>query len=264
VIGVADVNGAGTPSTIVPASVTDGWARPGTPGPRHHRVTAYRLRGMSNVRFPTGRLGLGLTLASVTLLLVPGVALGHAELETATPADGSTVSEPVTEVIGTYSAAMLPDRSRLVVRDADGSVVARGGVDPDDDTRMVAIPDSPLGDGEYEVQSVATATDGDLERETWTFTVAVLATPTPTASASPTATATATATATPSISPGATPVPATSAPTAVPAPTPNPSADGSAASGTSDVILPIIIALVILGVGAAYLLTRRSRPSDPT
>ncbi|MEA2611763.1 MAG: hypothetical protein QOG32_1489, partial [Chloroflexota bacterium] len=39
-------------------------------------------------------------------------------------------------------------------------------------------------------------------------------------------------------------------------------AGGTTGSGTSDVLLPIIVALIILGAGAAYLLSRRGRPTD--
>ena len=54
------------------------------------------------------------------------------------------------------------------------------------------------------------------------------------------------------------PGPATPSPSA--APTPVPSADGGTTGSGGDVVLPIILALIILGAGAAYLLTRRNRP----
>ena len=225
---------------------------------------------MTTFRDPVRRAGALLLAASLALLIVPAVALGHAELETATPADGSTVTEPVAEVSGTYSEAMAPDESSLTVRDANGDVVAKGGVDPEDDTRMVAIPDVPLRDGDYEVRSVATATDGHLERVRWFFSVAISASPSPTTSPPPTATPTAsetagatpTATAEASATASVTPVPATASPSLGPTPEPTPSTDTTAGGG-GDVLLPIAIALIILGVGAAFLLSRRNRPSDP-
>ena len=58
------------------------------------------------------RLASSLALAAVTLLLVPGLVLGHAELDTPTPADKSTVTEPVAEVSGTFSEAMKVDGSK--------------------------------------------------------------------------------------------------------------------------------------------------------
>ena len=97
------------------------------------------------------------------------------------------------------------------------------------------------------------ATDGHTERATWTFTVAVAPTPSPT----PVATAAPSAAATPPPTPGRRRLPLPSA-----APTPVPSADGGATGSGGDVLLPIIVALIILGAGAAYLLSRRNRPPD--
>jgi methionine-rich copper-binding protein CopC len=189
---------------------------------------------------------------AIAAMLVPALALAHADLETATPADKSTVTEPVAEVSGIYSEAMTPDGSSLVIKDASGATVARGTVDPEDDTRMVAAPAAPLGSGVYTVESTAVATDGHAERTTWTFTVAVVVTPTPTASTAPSAAPTAAAT------------PAAATPLPSVAPTPTPSADTSPTGSGSDVLLPIVVALVILGGGAAYLLSRRNRPPDAT
>ena len=198
---------------------------------------------------PIRRVATLVLVAAMAVLLVPGLVLAHAELETATPADKSTVTEPVAEVSGIYSEAMTPDGSSLVVKNASGVAVAQGTVDPDDDTRMVATPAQPLGDGVYTVESTAVATDGHIEHATWTFAVAVVATPSPTAVASAAASAAPTAAA-------ATPLPSV-------APTLLPSADGSSTGSGGDVLLPIIVALIVLGGGAAYLLSRRNRPPDP-
>jgi methionine-rich copper-binding protein CopC len=185
---------------------------------------------------------------AIAALLVPGLAVAHADLETAAPADKSTVTELVAEVSGIYSEAMTPEGSSLVIKDASGATVARGTVDPEDDTRMVATPAAPLGSGVYTVESTAVATDGHAERTTWTFTVAVVATASPAASAVPSAAPTLAA---------ATPLPSV-------APTPAPSADPGPTGSGSDVLLPIIVALVILGGGAVYLLSRRNLPPDAT
>jgi copper resistance protein C len=203
------------------------------------------------LQMPIRRVATLVLVAAMAVLLVPGLVLAHAELETPTPADKSTVTEPVAEVAGIYSEAMTPDGSSLVVKDASGATVAEGTVDPEDDTRMVATPSAPLTNGTYTVESTAIATDGHAERATWTFTVAVAATPAPTPTAS----------AAPSAAPSLTPVPATPVPSI--APTPVPSADGSSTGSGSDALLPIIVALIILGAGAAYLLSRRNRPPEP-
>jgi hypothetical protein len=148
---------------------------------------------------------------------------------------------------------MKVDGSTLVVKLVGGGTVAEGGVDPTDDKRMVATPASPLESGAYQVEWTTTsAEDNEVARGTWTFTVAVPPSPSPT----PAATAAASAVPTPVVS---------AAPSAITStvPTPAPSSDGSSTGSGSDVILPIVIALIVLGAGAAYLLSRRNRPPDP-
>ena len=195
-----------------------------------------------------------LLLASLALVMVPGLVLAHAELQTATPADKSTVTAPVAEVSGIYSEAMKPAGSSMIVKDASGATVAQGTVDPADTTRMVAKPSTPLGNGSYTVDWTSVALDEHVERGTWTFTVAVAPTPSPTAIA--TSAPSAAATAAPTLVP-ATPIPSI-------APTPAPSGGSSTAGSGSDVVLPIVLGLIILGAGAAYLLSRRNRPPSST
>jgi methionine-rich copper-binding protein CopC len=202
------------------------------------------------LQIPVRRLAATLLGAWLAVLLFPGLVAAHAELVTATPADKSTVTQPVTEVSGIYSESMSPNGSSIVVKDASGATVAQGTVDPAKDTRMVATPTTPLGSGAFTVQWTSVALDGHLLRGTWVFTVAVAPTvaPTPVPSAAPSAAATASA---------AAPSPST-------APTPAPSAAGTTGSDPGDVALPILVALIVLAAGAAYLLSRRNRPSDPT
>jgi methionine-rich copper-binding protein CopC len=197
--------------------------------------------------------------ACLALVLLPGLVAAHAELVTPTPSDKATLTQPVGEVSGIYSEAMIPTGSSLIVKDGFGATVAQGSVDPAANTRMVAKPASPLGTGVYSVEWTSVATDGHVERGTWTFGVAVVAppSPTPVATAAPSTAATPAPTAPPT-------APPTTPPTAV-AVTPVPSAAGDATgSGNSDVILPIIVALIMLAAGAAYLLSRRNRPLDRT
>lgn len=209
--------------------------------------------------FPIRRAVALVLVACLAVALVPGIVVAHAELVTPNPADKAVVTQPVPEVSGIYSEAMTPTGSSLIVKDATATIVARGTVDPAKNTRMVAKPASALGTGAYTVEWTSVATDGHVERGTWTFSVAVVATPSPTPV--PTAAPSAAATSAPTDPPTA---PPTAAPTAV-AVTPAPSAGGDATgSGNSDVILPIIVALIVLAAGAAYLLSRRNRPLDRT
>ncbi len=201
---------------------------------------------------PIRRVATLMLAGALGFLLVPGLVLAHAELDTPTPADKSTVTTTVTEVSGTFIQRMKVDGSTLVVKLVGGGTVAEGGVDPTDDKRMVATPTSPLGSGSYQVEwTTNSAEDNEVARGTWTFTVAVVA---PSTTAAVTAVASAVPTAAVSVPPSA---------IASLTPTPGPSADGSSTGSGSDVLLPIIIALIVLGAGAAYLLSRRNRPPDP-
>ena len=207
------------------------------------------------IRHPSNRrlagwtkVGLFVCLLGLSLVLPAGV-LGHSQLKTPTPADKSTVTEPVLQVSGTFTEAIKTDGSSLLVKDATGATVAQGGVDATDDKLMTASPANPLPNGSYTVQwTTISADDGDIARGTWTFTVAVAPSPSPTATPAPTASAA------PTVAPTPTPVV-----TAVPSPAP--SGSGSTTGSGGDVIVPIVVALVILGAGAAYLLSRRGRPA---
>lgn len=204
---------------------------------------------------PVARVRTLLASSVVVLLVMPSVVVAHAELETSTPKDKATVEGTPTEIVGTYSEAMAPDGSSLKLLDAAGTQVAAGGVDPADDKRM-AITDVPeLTPGTYTVKSTTkSAQDGDLDRNEWIFTVELAPTPSPTPTATPAPSAT--------IAP--TPVPATASPGPDESPTPAPSAGGGTTGTGSDVLLPIIAAVVLVALVAGYLFTRRDRtPTQP-
>jgi methionine-rich copper-binding protein CopC len=194
------------------------------------------------IRIGAARLLLVL-LAAVVVLGSPLAAAAHADVVTAIPAAGSTVTEPVSEVVVTYSED-LTDDSRLGVLDENLVRIAVGRVDPDNRRRMVATFDQPLVAGTFTVRSTAISTDLHQEKTQWTFTVAIPATPSPTPAGQSSAPAASTA---PTASPSVAPTPAAS-----PAP-------GSDAGSGSDVILPIIAALAIITIGAGYLVSRGRR-----
>ena len=210
------------------------------------------------LHFPIRRASALILAASFVVIASPGLALADAELKTASPADRSTVTTLVEAVSGVFTQSMKADGSSLTVKDAAGATVAKGTIDPADDKRMIATPVSPLDDGAYTVAWTTVATDGHVERGKWTFTVAIAPTP------STTPVPTAARTVAPSTPPSSAPTPVAVTPAPSMAPTPAPSADGGTTGSAGDVLLPIIVALIVLGAGAAYLLTRRNRPSDPT
>ena len=214
-------------------------------------------------RFESGRLARAATAAILLVALAANLAGAHAQLDKPTPADKATVTQPVTVVSGTFVERVNPTGSSLVVKLVGGGTVAQGGVDPSNAKQMLATPATPLGSGSYLVQwTTVSLDDGELARGTWTFTVAVApsASATPVASATPGSSATVapSAAATVPPSPAATVVPASTGPTA------QPSAVGDTTGSGSDVVVPIIVALIALGAGAAYLLSRRNRPTTPT
>jgi methionine-rich copper-binding protein CopC len=197
--------------------------------------------------FSTGRRGLGaVVVAFAAALILPTTVAAHAELQTATPKDGATVAGSPPGISGTYSEAMTTSGSSLVLLGPDGKQVATGGVDPANDRRMTIDPVPDLVPGMYTVKSTTkSAADGDIDRKEWTFTVVPAPTPTPTLAPS--------ATAAPSV-PAAL---ASASPTPNASPAPSGAVDGT--SGGGDVVLPIIAALAIVGVGGALLLGRRGR-----
>jgi len=185
-------------------------------------------------------------LAILLLLALPGMAFAHAELETATPADGSTVEGTPDEIVFLFTEAVF-EGSSLELRSAADAVVATGGPDPAGTIRMAIVPPT-LEPGTYTVRWTAIASDGHVERGTVTFVVTAPPTPSPTPAPTPAPSASASPTASP-----------TSTPDATPSPTPAPSAaptDPTAGSG--DVLIPIVVALVLLGALGASLLRRRN------
>ena len=182
-------------------------------------------------------------LAAITLLLVlPGLATAHAELDTTSPADGDTVEGTPAEISADFTDTLTTE-STFELLDAAGAVVAEGGVDPGNDQRMVLDPPE-LEPGAYEIRWLAIPADGHLERGTYGFTVTAAATEPPTPSGPPSGET--------SGSPDAT-APLAASPSATASSTPDPSATAS----TTDVLIPIVAAVVILAVLGGYLLSRR-------
>jgi methionine-rich copper-binding protein CopC len=198
--------------------------------------------------------GLASLIAGALLVaMLPAIVLAHAELETSTPADGAAVESPFDGPIVLDFTEALASGSEADLLGPDGAVVATADVDGPG-ARMTFKFDAPLDPGDYEVRWTGIALDGHVDRGTFGFTVTPSPPPEPTPEPTPTPAA------------SASEAPASSAPaTAEPseAPSPSPSPGSGAATGTGDVLLPIIVALIVVGVGGVYLLTRRNRPTQP-
>jgi len=199
-------------------------------------------------RIRRARFGALVTALFASLVVASSVS-GHAEVVAATPAQGATVTDPVTQVLVTYSEALSPD-SRLGIYDANNDRIAIGTPDATDDHRAIAVFEPALTSGTYTVKSTSiSADDGDLDRQQWTFTVSVAATP------EPTPICTDECNGQPSGGPSETP-----AVTASPLPSPSASAPPtSPTSSGSDAIVPVIAALAIVALGGLFLMNRGRR-----
>src|SRR6185312_14967141 len=158
----------------------------------------------------------------------------HAELDTMTPANGSTVTAAPAQIVATFTEPLDPSKSSLVLVTSDGAQIASGVVVAADDAKKMTLAVPSLAAGAYEIRwTTASALDGDLDRGTTTFTYA----PAPSPSASPSSAATATPAT--SASAAATPPPSIAASVA-----PSPSGSGQPASAsTSDLLIPIVVAV---------------------
>jgi copper resistance protein C len=196
-------------------------------------------------------------IVALVVLAFPAAVAAHSELETSTPANGASVPSPFTGPIVLHFSAILATGSKASLLDSAGATIAAATVDGPGAT-MTFVLDAALAAGQYEVKWTTVAEDTDVARGTIGFTVAPASpTASPTAAATPTPSAAPTATAAASPTASQSPVPANSAPSATPgASTP---VGGDASGGGGDVVLPILFALIVVGAGAAYLLSRRSR-----
>ena len=86
---------------------------------------------------------LGVSLLAILTLVLPASVLAHAELDTITPGDGSTVEGSPPEVVATFTEALDASKSSFVVVAAGGAEVASGGeVGADDPKKMtLTLPD---------------------------------------------------------------------------------------------------------------------------
>ena len=139
-------------------------------------------------RAPIPGRGRSVTLVAVAAFLValaiPGAAVAHAELDTITPANGSTVTTAPTQIIATFTEALDPSKSSIVVLFNGAQIASGGQVDATDSKKMTLALPTPLQAGHHEVRWTSTsAQDGDIDRGTTGFDYAPA--PTPSGSASP-------------------------------------------------------------------------------
>jgi methionine-rich copper-binding protein CopC len=194
------------------------------------------------------RRGPVLALAAALLALLAfgaAPALAHAELVSSDPADGAQLSTPPTTIQLTFSEGLDAAKSSFRLNES-GTTIGSGKAAADGDTVMT-LDGLALDPGDYVIRWTSAADDGHLERGVVQFTVLQ---PAP-------------ASATQGPSPSVAPSPATSATRASSvapiSPSPQASSDTAPiASFGSEVLLPIVLALLVVAAAGAFLL-RRSR-----
>ena len=115
-----------------------------------------------------------LSLLSLTIAgfaLCTGQASAHAFLKTASPAVGSTVQQPPTQVVIDFTEGIEPKFSTITVEDAAGAAVGAGDVKLQGDDTHLALGLKPLQAGTYKVIWHATAVDTHKTEGNFTFTV---------------------------------------------------------------------------------------------
>ena len=109
-------------------------------------------------------------LVAMTLvaLAAPVATLGHAELDTSDPAEGSTVEAPFAGPITMTFTEELAAESGAELVDSTGDLPATTALDG---MTMTLTPDAALAEGDYEIRWTSAADDGHIERGTIRFTV---------------------------------------------------------------------------------------------
>ena len=203
------------------------------------------------------------SLALGSLLFTHETALGHAEVQSSTPANGSTTGAGITTVTITFTEEVSLDQSTAELSLDRGPALpgVTSAVDRADRKKMT-LTAPPLEPGSYVVTwKAVTEDDNAITSGTFSFTVTADDTP----GATPTSPAMPTAPATPTPAPSPTQVPTTTAtPLATPTITMMPTATatfGSAGEGANDtpalgMILAVAVAVAL--VAALLVLQRRA------
>jgi methionine-rich copper-binding protein CopC len=180
------------------------------------------------------------TAAIMSLLLLPAAAVGHAELDTMSPADKSS-GPPPAEIVATFTEALDPSASSLALVDASGAVVTKGGTVDATDKKTMRLAVADLSAGAYTIRWTSkSAADGDLDRGTTTFTA--IAGPSVPPSTAPSASAS-----------------ASSSPVTSIAPSPSASGGSGTSASSTDALIPIVVVLIAIAALGLWLLRGRGR-----
>jgi putative copper export protein/methionine-rich copper-binding protein CopC len=117
---------------------------------------------------------LRLFLPVFLVMLIFGIRpmLAHGYIVRAIPENRATLTRPPARLQYWFSEALEPEFSSLTLRNQSGTVLAQGGIDPDNDALMTLQVPPNLPDGAYLVDMrLAFASDGHVVAETRVFFV---------------------------------------------------------------------------------------------
>ena len=188
-----------------------------------------------------------LLFVAATWLATGAPVFAHAEFVSSQPEPNMRVAGPFEGPIGiTFDEALKPSGSHAELLDPSGTKVADATILANHPEQMEFSLSTPLDAGEYEVRWTTRGQDDEIARGTFTFTVLE---PPPPPTPAPTQTPEPSASAAPSVPPST-----------APSPSPAPSADGTPVASSTDVLFPLIAAVVaIVVLGALLLRNRRAR-----
>jgi methionine-rich copper-binding protein CopC len=208
---------------------------------------------------PTTGLLPGLATALLLALALATPVLAHAELTSSDPEDKAVLATPPTVITLKFSEGLSEGKSSFVLTGPGGTVGK--GIPTKQGGKVMTLDGLTLEPGAYSIAWTAAATDGHIERGKLSFSVSepTPAPATPSPSPAPTTAASGAASPAPTAAPTEAPASATPVASKAPAPSPADGGDAATAAGTgSDVLLPIVFALVLV-VGLGAFLFSRSR-----
>ena len=116
------------------------------------------------------RLAAVVVASLLTLVLSTGVAAAHAKLDSMTPADGSTMAAPPTEVVLTFNEPVGSTGAEVQVKSPSGNNVSSGEIQVIDN--LVTQPVGAMIEaGKYQVDVRIVSADGHPITATGSFTV---------------------------------------------------------------------------------------------
>jgi hypothetical protein len=111
-----------------------------------------------------------LVASLLALVVSTGVAAAHAKLESMTPADGSSMAAPPTQVVLTFSEPVGSNGTQVQVKSPSGKNVATGDVQVIDN-KVTQPVGAMIEAGRYQVDARVVSADGHPVTVTGSFTV---------------------------------------------------------------------------------------------